>query len=87
MKHAFGSLLLITALTFSGCGGDESAANGTPAAAPGTEVPTQTTTVVIPLPEEGVTDTAAPGGTAAPPAGAPADTATAPASPAATPTS
>lgn len=74
MKHVFGSLLLMTVLMLGGCGGDEAAENGTPAAVPGTEVPTQTTTVVVSLPEEGGTDTAAPA--------EPAGTSTGPATPA-----
>lgn len=86
MKHVFGSLLFVTALMFSGCGGDESATNGAPAAAPGTEVPTQTTTVVVTLPDEGGTDTAAPGGVSTQPANTPADTATTAAAPEAAPT-
>lgn len=82
MKHAFGLLLLLSFLTLTACGGDESAADGTPAAAPGTEIPTQTTTVVVELPAGGGTDTAAAPATAT---GTATDTATAAPAPAASP--
>lgn len=77
MKSVCFSLLLVSALALSGCGGEEPDGNIGTAPAPGTEVPTQTTTMVVPLPAEGVSDPALPATTT--------DTGSATAAPAASP--
>ena len=85
MKNLCGSLLLVSALMLSGCGGEESNGNIGTAPAPGTEVPTQTTTMVVPLPAEGVSDPASPASDTAAPSPASSETGTAAPSPAASP--